>query len=678
MIAPSKNELLELSQIARVNFATTLRQAIRAAWAPRLRTYREFAEQEIIIPEGRYYGQRFRASTQPYAGILLDAYDSENWNRFAITGCVQSGKTLTALVIVILYHLFEIKEKVILAAPNMTTCQEKWKREILPVIEMNPRFFACLPTKGKGSRKGQADEIEFTNGAVLKFMTAGGGDETRSHYTARVVVITEADKMDEASESSREADPVTQIEARTESFEEDKRVFIECTVSVESGRIWQEKKNGTDTELHVQCVHCSEPFSPGREHLKGWQDALDEIEARDSAYFECPHCGGRIDDAAREKMLQTVHAVHRGQQIAKRRKGKAEIAGDMPRTMTFGFRWNAFFNRMWRIRHIAASEWKALRAKQADSEDFEDLEKKQLQWYWSTPWTPEDFNDFELTATQVRNKTGQWFESTLPDDIEHLTMGIDIGKTTCWYFLMAFRTNGEIHVPEYGALTVPDSDNDAAAELAVLQALREFRDSQIERGWCVADTTHYLIPQQVWIDSGYLTDAVCQFVRESGRLRKNRYRPMAGRGRSRIKPTTYNHPKTKDRITREIGNQWYAQIDRKQKVVKGFFNADYWKLWLQRRLVTKTGTPGAMTLWQPRNKHNNHARLSRHLTNERFIRYEKPGKGLVEEWEKKGQNHWLDAAALACAAGDKAGYQLVAFDGMGRSPTLEEVEAAMS
>lgn len=659
------------STIMRDAFVAEMRRAIRAARAPRMRTYREFAEQELIIPEGKYEDEKFRSTTQPYSGPLLDAYDSGKWNRFAVTGCVQSGKTLTALVIPVLYHLFETKEKVILAAPNMVTCQEKWSRELLPVIEKNPKFSKYLPTKGKGSRKGQADEIEFTNGAVLKFMTAGGGDETRSHYTARVVVITEADKMDEAGESSREADPCTQIEARTESFAEDKRVFIECTVSVETGRIWQEKTNGTDTELYVKCVACQHPFSPQREHLKGWKEATNEIDARDSAYFECPSCKVCIDDKMRAEMVAGKFLVHRGQEIV-----DGVVMGEEPKTLTFGYRWNAFFNSLWSIGHMAMSEWKANRAKEMDSEDYEDLEKKQLQWYWATPWVPEDFNDFELTATQVRSRTAEWFEGILPADTAQLTMGIDIGKHTCWWFLVAFRSTGELHVPEYGALTVPDTKSDEAAELAVLQTLRDFRDQQIEKGWQIDGTDQFLVPQQVWIDQGYLTDAVCRFVNESGRLRRNRYRPVAGRGRSMIKVSPYSHPKIKDSVTREIGNNWYAQINRERKVVQGFFNADYWKLWLQRRLVTKPGAPGSMTLWQPRSKFNDHGRLSRHLTNERFVRYEKPGKGLVEEWEKKGQNHWLDAAAMACAAGDKAGYRLVSFDAL-ESPTYEEVTKAI-
>jgi hypothetical protein len=35
-----------------------------------------------------------------------------------------------------------------------------------------------------------------TNGAVLKFMSGGGGDKSRAGYTARVVVVTDTDGLD--------------------------------------------------------------------------------------------------------------------------------------------------------------------------------------------------------------------------------------------------------------------------------------------------------------------------------------------------------------------------------------------------------------------------------------------------------------------------------------------------
>ena len=78
----------------------------------RLRSMRQFAEDEIVIPAGPFSGRRFRCARQPYTGLWFDAVDSGNWSRCVATGPTQSGKTLSCFVIPMLYHLFEIGETV--------------------------------------------------------------------------------------------------------------------------------------------------------------------------------------------------------------------------------------------------------------------------------------------------------------------------------------------------------------------------------------------------------------------------------------------------------------------------------------------------------------------------------------------------------------------------------------
>jgi hypothetical protein len=57
---------------------------------------REFAEAEIVIPDGPYQGRRFRCSRQPYTKLWFDAVDSGRWNRFVATGPTQSGRRCPA------------------------------------------------------------------------------------------------------------------------------------------------------------------------------------------------------------------------------------------------------------------------------------------------------------------------------------------------------------------------------------------------------------------------------------------------------------------------------------------------------------------------------------------------------------------------------------------------------
>ncbi len=199
-------------------------------------------------------------------------------------------------------------------------------------------------------------------------MTSGGGDKQRAGFTTRVVAITETDGMDNAGETSREADAVEQIEARTLAYgRRDKRVYLECTVSVERGRIWQEVTRGTDTRIYRPCPHCGEYVSPDRADLHGWREVESAENAADMAHWQCPVCHATWTDTERREGWRDAVLVHRGQQALP----SGEVVGDPPRTQTFGLRWSAVDNPFTTAADLGAEEWKAAR-----DHDRENAEKK--------------------------------------------------------------------------------------------------------------------------------------------------------------------------------------------------------------------------------------------------------------------------------------------------------------
>lgn len=300
---------------------------------PRLRTMREFAEQEIVIPDGPFQGRRFRCHRQPYTGLWFDAVDSGRWNRYVATGPTQSGKSLACFVIPILYHLFEIGETVICGLPDMDMAADKWREAILPAIEQS-RFRELLPRSGGGSRGGRVETLKMRNGATLKFMSGGGSDKSRAGFTSRVVVITETDGMDQPGMTSREADKITQLEARTRAYGSRSRVYMECTVSTEQGRTWQEYTQGTQSRILLPCPHCSVWVSPEREHLTGWQGAESQASARQTGAFSCPSCGAIWSSDERTAANQQGKLLHHGQTVDE----QGSVQGEPRASDTLGFR----------------------------------------------------------------------------------------------------------------------------------------------------------------------------------------------------------------------------------------------------------------------------------------------------------------------------------------------------
>jgi phage terminase large subunit GpA-like protein len=600
---------------------------------------REFAEAEIIIPDGPFAGRRFRCDRQPYTAVLFDAIDSGRWSRFAITGPTQSGKTLSASVIPVLYHLFEVGENVIFGLPDMDMAGDKWREDLLPVIQRS-RYRHLLPKRGGGSRGGKVESIKFRNGATLKFMSGGGGDKSRAGFTARVLVITETDGMDLAGKTSREADKITQLEGRTRAYGGRRRVYMECTVSTETGRTWAEYTAGTQSRLAIRCPYCHGRVTPEREHLAEWDDAATIVDARERAAFCCPACGEVWTEADREAANADVTVVHRGQTVA----DVGELEGDMPKTDTCGFRWSAVNNLFVTAGDIGADEWRASRAGDSDN-----AEKEMLQFVWALPYSPDAWQETPLDARALAVRTRPTRRGQLPAAVEHLTVGVDVGKYLAYWAAVAWIPDGRGTVADYGVIEVHSDRLEVAQAIGL--ALREFRDVA-NAGWPTPDGER-VQPDQVWIDARYKTSAVCAMARDAGQ----RFRPVFGYGAGQMDNKRYNRPKATGNIVKYVGDGYDLSVYKAERVYLANVDADRWKATVHQRLALPVPEAGALALFDadPRE----HIKFAKHLTAERQIEEFVAGKGNVVRWEQvSANNHWLDALVYASAAGHFAGVRV--------------------
>jgi len=619
--------------------------AAEQARAPKLRSMREFAEQEVIIPTGPYKGLRFRCDRQPFTRLWFDEIDSGRWSRFWATGPSQASKTLVGFNIPLLYHLFELRETVICGLPNFDMASDKWGDDILPAIEACPQFREFLPRKGAASKGGLPTAIRFSNGAQLRFMTGGGGDKSVAGKTTRVLIVTEADGFRVSSSTSVEADRITQLEARLAAWSDRAVQYGECTLSTEQGRTYQEIKKGSSSRIMLPCPHCRAWVVPEREDVRGWEDAQDELAARENTQFHCPACNEPWTEEQRADANKGCRLVHRGQEI----DTDGEVHGPIPRTKTLGFRWTAVHSLLRSAADVGEDLWNAAR-----DVDEDNAERKLCQFKFAVPYRPPEVEETPLDADELQRRVSALRRGIVPDKVEHLTIGVDLHKRFGAYTVAAWLPGGSSHIADYGTFEVR-SDDLGSVERATLAALRDFRDTVID-GWGLAGGG-VRVPEAVWIDAGWAPQQIpiYAFCRES---EGERFRPLVGRGVGQRYTSNYIKPKKTGAIVRRIGEGYHISWQRSNRILLVEVNVDYWKTWVHGRLASPMDKSGAMTLFKAEPRE--HTRFAKELTAEREIEEYKPGVGVVRRWEtKRRSNHFLDSTVYAAAAGHFAGVRLL-------------------
>jgi len=478
-------------------------------------------------------------------------------------------------------------------------------------------------------------------------MSAGGGDEKRSSYTARVICMTEVDKMDTAGETSREADPVRQMMARAKSVDLDQRiVWKECTTSVESGRIWQDFTAGTASRIVCRCPHCRGWVTPEREHFRGHEQAENQLQAERLGRFHCPDCGDPLTADQRVAMNHAGRLLHRGQEI----DSEGAVLGPLPETRTFGFRWNAFNNLFWSPAAIAADEYAA-----AHADDEEEAEKEALQFNWVRPYHPPQWDSTPLEIETLIRRQAPLRKGFVPVDAEYMTVGLDPGKRVGWWIVIAWLPDGSGHVVDYGTIEIP-SDS-LGVEPAIAAALRDFRDDLVMQGWAQPDGQTRL-PDQVWIDASYMGEVVYGFCREAG----PRFRPALGLGTGQHYQRRYSAPKTTGSIVKFLGEGFHIIYVKKARTFAIEVDADHWKSRLHERLAQPADQAGGIRFFFSTDR-NEHRSLAKHFTAERQVEEFIPGRGTVTRWVRESRkNHWFDAGYNACAAAHLVGVRVVKTD----------------
>lgn len=624
--------------------------ACRQAQIKPIRSMRRWAEEELVIPNGPKEGDPFLVENQPVLGLLLDEFDSGRWVEHYTTGPSQSAKTFGCFVIPIAYHLSERGEDVVCGVPDMNMAADKWADDLLPAFQASPSLRKQLPTRGSGSDGGKiTDSVELNNSAKLKLMSRGSKDQGKAGFTARIVSVTELAGFSVSVESSVEAGPLDQLEARQKSWDyPERRTYAEGTLTVAEQLPWSARADSSCSRIVSPCPNCGAWVQPQRQHLIGWQDAENIIQAEEQAHWICPVCTDPIDDDQRRESVQDCAILH-GEQTIDRR---GRVKGELPPTRRLWFHWQSWHNLFVSTASVARDEWLASRMAE-ESDEREKAERKLCQFVHGVCFTPSNVDSLELDPKAIASRRSSSPRGVLPSDTEHFTIGVDLGKYLGWWIGLAFRPNGKIRVFDFGSFDIC-SDQLPIAQ-AIVKGLQDLHE-MTEAGWAVHGKSDVRKPDKVWIDAGYQGEAVHHWVKSLGKVTaKGRYMPIIGRGTGQMQSSYLAPAKRSSRILM-IGDNWHLNKVPKYRSFEVHVNADHYKEVVQESVSLHRDLPGAMDFFVASER--DLSTIARHFTNEKKTIEFKPGKGRVVKWLRLGQQHWLDSAGYARAAASSLGWKV--------------------
>ncbi len=268
--------------------------------------------------------------------------------------------------------------------------------------------------------------------------------------------------------------------------------------------------------------------------------------------------------------------------------------------------------------------------------------------YQNDPDPEEQPETTGLTAGRVASRVSGMNQGDYHTDTEFVTVGLDVGKYYSHWVKIGWHGNAIGHIVDYGVMETPGmmaATNDKAVMTALIPALAQWRTDITADGkldFCL-------------IDSGDYTEAVYEFVRQVGGT------PFAAskgwdQGRFRL---PNEGPGKRPFI------EAYAAHQPAERLWLYNVNTEHWKQWTQERFVTATFddqnqfNDGTLSLYASTDR-KRHLSFSHHIVAEERRETFVPGRGMIRKWVVLSKNnHYLDAAALACAAAGVLGVRIL-------------------
>jgi YgiT-type zinc finger domain-containing protein len=496
----------------------------------------------------------------------------------------QLGKTETELNM-IGYALDQTASPTMMVYPTDTIAKFASDKRVQPMIK------SVKSISDKFDEGSKLLELDFNNGNYMVLVGANSPSSLSSR-SIKYLFFDEIDKY--PAFAGKEADPIKLATERTKTFV-DKKIVMVSTPTVESGNIWQAFMSANERrQYYVPCPHCGVSQVLKFKQIKWAEEHNDNADMiRDTAYYECEHCGERIYDKHKMEMLRSGEwrAVNKSQ--SKVRSVSYHLSSIYSPWVTFG---------------DVAYEFKNSKGTPATLMNF------------INSWLAEPWKSSKTKSTQNLEFTQSSYPcGVVPDKAVLLIASVDVQLDHFWWEVRAYAPGVKSYLIDYGQASTWE-------DLEEIIINREY-------------PSEYGEPRQVMkagIDSGFRTDEVYQFC--------SRFPEVCIPIKGSSNHSTMAAPYTMTSIEKGVvgGLKLYV------------LNTDYWKDFIFARMIRPADEDSTIHLYKncPQ-EYSDHLRSEE----KQEIRNVKTGAVTVQwkPLTSHPVNHLLDTCTYNAAVADIAG-----------------------
>lgn len=559
-------------------------EELEAFKPPERYTVSEWADNFRVLTSISAEPGRWRTNRTPYLKEPMDRFTDPLIEKIVLCFGAQLGKTETELNM-IGYALDQTSSPTMMVYPTDTIAKFASDKRVQPMIK------SVKSINDKFDENSKLLELDFNNGNYMVLI----GANSPSGLSSRSVKYLFFDEIDKyPAFAGKEADPIKLATERTKTFV-DKKIVMVSTPTVESGNIWQAFMSANERrQYYVPCPHCGVSQVLKFKQIKWPEEHNDNVDMiRDTAYYECEHCGERIYDKYKMEMLRRGEwrAVNESQ--SKVRSVSYHLSSIYSPWVTFG---------------DVAYEFKNSKDAPATLMNF-------INSWLAEPWKSSKTKSTQnLEFTQSNYPCG-----VVPDKAVLLIASVDVQLDHFWWEVRAYAPGVKSYLIDYGQASTWE-------DLEEIIINREYPSEYGEARQVM----------KAGIDSGFRTDEVYQFC--------SRFPEVCIPLKGSSNHTTMTAPYTMTSLEKGVvgGLKLYV------------LNTDYWKDFIFARMIRPADEDGTIHLYKAcPQEYSDHFRSEE----KQEIRNVKTGAVTVQwkPLTSHPVNHLLDTCTYNAAVADIAG-----------------------